>query len=56
MEEGGDYYLMPLAMVGEVPGLLSQELKGVEQGEIKLADIYLPEDLPLEPELAADPT
>ncbi len=55
VEEGGDYYLMPLAMVGEVPGLLSQELKGVEQGEIKLADIYLPEDLPLEPELEADP-
>ncbi len=41
---GGDYYLMPLAMIGAVPELLAEQLKRVEEGEIELQDIYLPPD------------
>jgi transposase len=42
---GGDYYLMPLAMVGDLPVLLDEQLDQVLAGEVELTSIYLPEDL-----------
>lgn len=53
--DGNDLYLMPLAMVGEVPALLDAQLDQVLAGEVELTDIYLPEDLPRDPEEAPDP-
>jgi transposase len=47
----GDHYLMPLAMVGDVPGLLDGQLDRVLAGEITLTSIYFPEEEP-DPELA----
>jgi transposase len=46
IEKGKDYYLMPLAMVGEIPELLGEKLKQVKGGEIKLQNVYMPEDRP----------
>lgn len=56
--DGGDCYLMPLAMVGEVPALLEAQVDRVVAGQVGLTPIYLPQDLPTdddeepEPELA----
>ena len=33
IQEGGDYYLMPLAQVGEVPQLLQERLQPVWAGD-----------------------
>lgn len=43
---GDDYYLTPLAMVGEMPELLQTWLEPVWVGEQSLTPIFLPEDLP----------
>ena len=53
--DGNDFYLMPLAMVGGVPALLDAQLDEVLAGEVELADIYLPQDLPTDPNQAPDP-
>jgi len=53
--EGGDLYLMPLAMVGDIPALLDEQLDEVLGGEIELTPIYLPEDLPTDPDEEPDP-
>lgn len=53
--EGGDLYLMPLAMVGDIPTLLDEQLDEVLAGEIELTPIYLPEDLPTDPDQEPDP-
>lgn len=55
VENGADYYLTPLAMIGEIPELLAEQLKQVEVGKIELQDIYLPEDLPSDPVEKPDP-
>ncbi len=52
---GGDYYLMPLAMVGHNPALLAELLSVVEAGQMKLSKIYLPEELPPTSNEAPDP-
>jgi len=46
MVAGNDFYLTPLAMVGEVPALLQRWLQTVWAGEQSLTPIFLPEDLP----------
>lgn len=46
MAHGNDYYLTPLAMVGETPELLAAWLEPVWAGEQDLTPIFLPEDLP----------
>lgn len=53
--DGGDLYLMPLAMVGDIPALLDEQLDKVLAGEIELTPIYLPEDLPTDPDEEPDP-
>ena len=53
--DGGDLYLMPLAMVGDIPALLDEQLDKVLAGEIELTSIYLPEDLPTDPDEEPDP-
>ncbi len=52
---GGDYYLMPLAMVGHNRVLLDELLSVVEAGPQEMTKIYLPEDLPADPNEAVDP-
>jgi transposase len=52
---GDDFYLMPLAMVGDLPALLDEQLDRMLAGEVELAPIYLPEDLPTDPDEAPDP-
>lgn len=53
-----NYYLMPLPMTGETPGLLDTLLSDLESGRYQIAHIFLPEDLsenlmgPPNPELA----
>ena len=44
--DGNDYYLTPLAMVGEVPELLQTWLQPVWAEEQLLTPIFLPEDRP----------
>lgn len=51
----GDYYLMPLAMVGHNRVLLDELLSVVEVGPQELTKIYLPEELPTDPTEAPDP-
>ncbi len=55
MEAGGDKYLMPLAMVGQSGQLLNELLELAEQGVLKSTLIYLPEDLPQEPNEEPEP-
>lgn len=42
LQAGGDYYLMPLALTGEVPELLTTLLEPVWKGEQPLERIYAP--------------
>ena len=42
VQDGGDYYLMPLALTGEVPELLTTLLEPVWNGEQQLERIYPP--------------
>jgi transposase len=53
---GQDCYLMPLAMTGQTPTVLEEQLAQVWAGAIELTPIYFPEDLPtdLEQEPAPD--
>jgi len=53
--QGDDLYLMPLAMGGDIPDLLSEQLDQVLAGEIKPTALYLPEDLPTDPAAEPDP-
>jgi transposase len=53
--DGQDLYLVPLAMVGQTPAFLDEQLAKVWAGEIALTDIYFPEDLPTGPEQEPDP-
>jgi len=53
--DGDDLYLMPLAMVGDIPALLDKQVDKVLAGEIELTPIYLPEDLPSDPNEEPDP-
>lgn len=55
MQLGGDFYLVPLAMVGDTPALLEEQLARLWAGEVELTPVYLPEDLPEDPEQAPDP-
>ena len=48
---GGDYYLMPLAMVGETPELLDTMLAQWDAGEVTITDVFTPET----PEEATEP-
>jgi transposase len=53
--DGQDLYLVPLAMVGQTPAFLDEQLAKVWAGEIELTDIYFPEDLPTGLEQEPDP-
>lgn len=53
--DGGDYYFVPLARVGDVPSLLDEQLDKVLAGEIELTQVYFPEDLPTDPGEEPDP-
>jgi transposase len=55
IEGGNDLYLMPLAMVGELPDLLDAQLDQVLAEEVELTSIYLPEDLPNDSDETPDP-
>jgi transposase len=55
MVNGGDFHLMPLAMVGDIPALLDEQLDKVLTGQVELSPIYLPEDLPTDPQEEPDP-
>jgi|ETNmetMinimDraft_26_1059896.scaffolds.fasta_scaffold18476_2 transposase len=56
IQEGEDFYLMPLPMTGETPDLLDQLLTRLDAGEIASTEIYLPEDLPKDPQQSPDPS
>ena len=53
--DGDDFYLLPLAMTGDVPALLNEQLDKVLAGDVELTPIYLPEDLPTDPNEEPDP-
>jgi len=59
--DGDDFYLLPLAMTGDVPALLDEQLDKVLAGDVELTPIYLPElgsehgDLPTDPDEEPDP-
>lgn len=55
LQDGEDFYLMPLPMVGETPNLLNHLLNHLADGEITPIDVYLPEDLPEDPQQPPDP-
>ena len=70
IQAGGDWYLMPLAMVGETPALLDSLLDHLDTGlsmplddslrqagsrQVETTKVYLPEDLPGDPEQDPDP-
>ncbi len=55
IEIGGDYYLMPLSMVGHNPALLEELLSMVEAGVQKSTKIFLAEDLTRDPNEEPDP-
>jgi len=55
MQWGGDFYLVPLAMVGDTPALLEEQLTRLWAGEVALTQVYLPQNLPDDPEQAPDP-
>lgn len=55
IQDGDDYYLVPLAMVGETPELLNSLLERRDVGAVAATRIYLPDDLPSDPEQAPDP-
>ena len=55
IEAGGDEYLVPLAMVGETPEVLTSLLARLDVGEVTATRIYLPEDVPSDPGQAPDP-
>lgn len=52
---GDDYYLIPLAMVGQTPVLLDELLSLLKAETIALTPIYFPQDLPADPNEAPDP-
>jgi len=43
MQWGGDFYLVPLAMVGDTPALLEEQLTRLWAGEVALTQVYLPQ-------------
>jgi len=53
--DGGDFYLSPLAMTGNIPDLLDEQLDEVMAGEIEPAHIFQPEDLPTDSAESPDP-
>jgi transposase len=53
--DGQDIYLVPLAMTGQTPALLEEQLTKLWAGEVELTQIYFPEDLPTEPGQTLDP-
>ena len=56
IQAGDDLYLMPLAMVGDTPALLDQQLDRLEAGACTGTPIFLPEDLPEDPTQTPDPS
>jgi transposase len=52
---GQDCYLMPLALTGQTPAFLAEQLAQIAAGEVELTPIYLPEDLPTDPDQEPDP-
>ena len=67
IQAGGDWYLMPLAMVGETPALLDSLLDHLNTDlstplddssgskQVETTKVYLPEALPSDPEQTPDP-
>lgn len=55
ISDGGDFYLAPLAMVGDVPALLDAQLDRFLAGQVELTPVYLPEDLSVDPDEVPDP-
>jgi len=53
--DGQDNYLMPLAMIGQTPGFLDEQLAQLWAGEVEVSPIYCPVDLPSEAGQAPDP-
>jgi transposase len=52
---GGDLYLMPLPRTGGIPDLLAKQLDKVVAGKVNPSPIYLPGDLPTNPDEDPDP-
>ncbi len=55
IQAGADFYLLPLALVGETPAELTTQLQRLAAGEVTLTAIYLPEELAAEPNQPPDP-
>jgi transposase len=53
--DGQDNYLVPLAMTGQVPAFLDEQLTKLWAGEIELTPIHLPEDQPTDLKQTPDP-
>ena len=53
--DGQDDYLVPLAMTGQTPDFLDEQLAQLWAGEVEVTQIYFPEDLPPETGQAPDP-
>jgi len=51
----GNYYLMPLPMTGETPALLDKILSEFEAGKHETSNVFLPQDLPENPDNEPDP-
>ncbi len=52
---GGDLYLVPLPRTGGIPDLLAEQVDKVVTGKVKPKSIYLPKDLPIDPDEDPDP-
>jgi transposase len=52
---GGDLYLVPLPRTGGIPDLLAEQIDKVVAGKVKTHSIYLPKDLPTDPDKDPDP-
>ena len=55
LQAGADFYLLPLALVGETPAELTSQLQRLATGEVALTAIYLPADLAAAPDQPPDP-
>ena len=52
---GEDLYLVPLPRTGGIPDLLAEQIDKIVAGKVKTHSIYLPKDLPIDPDEDPDP-
>ena len=55
IDDDGNFYLMPLPMTGETPKLLDKLLSGLKNEEHEIINVFLPEDIPENPDEKPNP-